>query len=269
VSTRPTPAADPDPQAGINADVWRRGRYVRYYASRELRPAEVLVLVRHREKLEGDVLELGCGAGRLTGYLAELARSARGIDLSPQMIDYCRRRYPRGIFDVGDLRDLAPFADGSFDAVIATWNVLDVLGEDERARVLREIRRILVPGGLLLMSSHNLAYVPRLKAPTDLRARNLVRRAGRLALMPARQRHHRALAGMERSAGDHAIVNDDAHGYRLLHYYVSRDAQERQLRDAGLDFLECLDNDGHTVGPGEQARDHVELYYLASRPTGE
>jgi len=39
-----------------------------------------------------------------------------------------------------------------------------------------------------MMSSHNLAYVPKLRSPTDLRARNIVRRAGRLALMPFRLR---------------------------------------------------------------------------------
>jgi SAM-dependent methyltransferase len=255
-----------DLQAHRNSEVWARGDFLGHYASRELRPAEALFLVRYREQLEGRVLELGCGAGRLTGYLLEIAQSVHGIDVSPAMIDFCRKAYPRGTYSVQDLRDIARLGSGSADAVIATYNVLDVLGDAERGRVLRDIRGILAPGGLLMMSSHNLAYVPKLRKPTDLKARNIVRRAGRLALMPLRLRNRRGLVALQRSGPDYAVVNDDAHDYRLLHYYISRDAQERQLGEEGFDFIECLDNDGHVVGPGESAEDWVELYYLARRP---
>jgi hypothetical protein len=148
---------------------------------------------------------------------------------------------------------------------MATYNVLDVLGDSERRRVLGDIYEVLSPGGLLMMSSHNLAYLPRLRKPTELEARNIVRRLGRLALMPLRVRNRRKLVGLERSGSSYAVVNDDAHDYRLLHYYVSRDAQERQLKDAGFEFLECLDNDGRTVKAGETGEEHVELYYLARR----
>jgi SAM-dependent methyltransferase len=223
-------------------------------------------LVRYRERLGGRVLELGCGAGRLTGYLLELAQSVHGIDISPAMVAYCRETYPRGDFSVLDLRDVGQFGSGSFDAVVATYNVLDVLGDDERKRVLGQIREVLAPDGLLMMSSHNLAFVPKLRKPTDLRARNIVRRAGRLALMPLRMRNRLPLLELERSGSGYAIVNDDAHDYRLLHYYISRDAQERQLGEEGFDFIECLDNAGHVVAPGESAEEWVELYYIARRP---
>jgi hypothetical protein len=105
--------------------------------------------------------------------------------------------------------------------------------------------------------------VPRLRSPTDLRARNLIRRAGRLALMPFRLRNRRALLSFERQGDGWAIVNDDAHTYRLVHYYISRDAQERQLREEGFELIECLDDDGKTVAPGETGEDYVELYFIA------
>jgi SAM-dependent methyltransferase len=255
-------------QAARNAEVWRRGDFLSHYASRELRPAEVIFLVRYREFLQGRVLELGCGAGRLTGYLLEIAESVHGIDLSQGMVDYCNSVYPQGTFSVHDLRELATLAEGPLDAVIATYNVLDVLGEAERRRVLLDIRELLAPGGMLMMSSHNLAFVSKLRPPTDLRARNIVRRAGRLALMPLRLRNRRRLVGLERSGPGYAIVNDDAHDYRLLHYYVSRDEQERQLSELGFDFIECLDNAGHVLAPGETSADWVELYYIARRAPG-
>lgn len=257
--------AHSDAQAHLNAEVWSKGDFIKHYTSRELRPGEVVFLVRYRERLGGRVLELGCGAGRLTGYLLELAQSVHGIDVAPAMVAYCRETYPRGDFSVLDLRDVGQFGSGSFDAVVATYNVLDVLGDAERKRVLGQIREVLAPDGLLMMSSHNLAFVPKLRKPTDLRGRNIVRRAGRLALMPLRMRNRLPLLEFERSGPGYAIVNDDAHGYRLLHYYISRDAQQRQLHELGFELVECIDNDGHPVGPGESGADFVELYYMAQR----
>lgn len=128
----PSQANRKDLQANRNSEVWARGDFLGHYASRELRPAEALFLVRDREQLEGRVLELGCGAGRLTGYLLEIAQSVHGIDVSPAMVDFCRKAYPRGTYSVQDLRDIPRLGSGSADAVIATYNVLDVLGDAER-----------------------------------------------------------------------------------------------------------------------------------------
>lgn len=57
-----------------NQATWSQGAFVSAYANRNLRPVEVLLLVRLRENLSGAVLELGCGAGRIAGYLVALAR---------------------------------------------------------------------------------------------------------------------------------------------------------------------------------------------------
>jgi len=62
-----------------NDALWRRTDLVERYATRDLRPVEVMLLIRYREALSGRVLELGCGAGRVTGYLAELASHAHGL----------------------------------------------------------------------------------------------------------------------------------------------------------------------------------------------
>ena len=147
-------------QARLNAELWARGDFVEFYATRDLRPVEATLLDRYRDALAGRVLELGCGAGRLTGHLCELAQIVHGVDISPAMVAYCRQTYPRGTFSEGDLRDLSRFESGSFDVVVAPFNVLDVLGDAERRRVLKEIRRILDSGGLLIMSSHNRGYAP-------------------------------------------------------------------------------------------------------------
>ncbi len=68
--------------------------------------------------LSGRVLELGSGAGRLTGYLAEISASVEGIDLSEEMVAYSRRRYPKATFAQGDLRDASVFGAAPYDAIV-------------------------------------------------------------------------------------------------------------------------------------------------------
>jgi SAM-dependent methyltransferase len=250
-------------QAELNADVWVRGHLLAKYSSRELRGAEARILERYRDALSGRVLELGCGAGRLSGHLVELAESMQGIDLSPAMVEYCQRTYPAGEFRVGDLRDLSPFGERDFDAVVAPFNVLDVLDDRERREVLAEIRRLLRPGGLFVLSSHNLAYAPSIASPSRIALESPRSFAASVLYWRRRRRNHRELAPFESREGEYAILNDEAHNFSLLHYYIAPDAQVRQLTECGFEFLESIDLDGRTLGPGETAPGCSELHYLA------
>jgi SAM-dependent methyltransferase len=254
-----------DAQRRVNDKLWRRTDLLGAYATRELRPVEVMLLVRYREALSARVLELGCGAGRLTGYLAELASVAHGIDISPTMIEYCRRRYARATFGEHDMRDLSAFEPGSFDVVVAAYNVLDVLGDAERRVVLGGIHRVLAAGGLLMMSTHNRDYAPRLADPLRLRGHGPLRAAITLARLPRWQRNRRRLLPLERDEPGYAILNDISHHFSALHYYVYRDAQERQLAEHGFELEECLDLDGGPVDSDLGAPDCPELHYVARR----
>ncbi|GAC1318270.1 MAG: hypothetical protein NVSMB25_07470 [Thermoleophilaceae bacterium] len=222
-----------------------------------------MILIRYREALAGRVLELGSGAGRLTGYLAAVAQSVHGLDVSERMVAHGRRRYPDVTFEQGDLRDLSRYESGSFDAVIAPYNVLDVLGDSERAGVLEAVRGLLAPRGLFILSSHNRANVPLIPEPTQLRVGRPRQFVLNVLRFPWRLRNRRRLRAFEYAEGDYAIVNDGAHDYSLLHYYISRAAQARQLADHGFDLLECLDLEGRTVVDGEDAPESSELHYVA------
>jgi SAM-dependent methyltransferase len=256
-------SAHDDAQRRANDDLWRRTDLVKAYATRDLRPVEVMLLVRYREALSGRVLELGCGAGRLTGYLAELASAAHGVDISPAMVEYCRRAYPRATFGDGDLRDLSAFEPGSFDVIVATYNVIDVVGDEERHRVLDGMHRVLAADGLLIMSTHNRDYAPRLGEPLQLRGRSPLRMAITLARMPRWQRNRRRLLPLERNESGYAILNDISHDFSALHYYIWHDDQERQLTEHGFELQECLDLDGRSVESDHGAPDCSELHYVA------
>src|SRR5689334_48772 len=135
--------------------MWSRTDLVPNYSHRDVRSVETTILVRYRDDLAGRVLELGCGAGRLTGHLQEIAEDVHAIDVSPTMLRACLAAYPGVRGEIGDIRDLSGFGDHSYDAIVAGFGVLDVLNDPERRAALAHLRRILVPGGLLVFSSHN------------------------------------------------------------------------------------------------------------------
>jgi demethylmenaquinone methyltransferase/2-methoxy-6-polyprenyl-1,4-benzoquinol methylase len=92
------------------------------------------------------VLDAACGTGDLA--LADAAAGARevvGVDFSPRMLERARRKSPEIEWVEADLLAL-PFADGSFDAATVGFGVRNVA---ELERGLRELRRILRPGGRL------------------------------------------------------------------------------------------------------------------------
>jgi SAM-dependent methyltransferase len=249
----------------LDAKVWSGGGFVRGYANRQLRPAEVVLLVRHREALSGRVLELGPGAGRVTGYLVDIAREVEAVELSADMVAYCRRTFPTATFHQGDMTDLSRFDDGSFDAVVAPYNVIDVLTDERRRALLDGVARVVGAEGVFIFSTHNRGHADRLQRPTSVRTSDPLRLVFDVVKMPVRVRNRRRLAPRQEQHRDYAILNDNAHDFSLLHYYIDRDAQERQLAEHGWALVECVDLDGHAVGPGDAAEDTPELHYVARR----
>ena len=145
----------------------------------QLRRDFAIDLVEERVPAEGRILDLGCGAGPVLAELLRRGHDTVGVDYSPDMLSFARARlrrlgFERPVLFRSDAAAL-PFADGAFDCVLA----LGVISyQDDYSFVLREIRRILVPGGLSLITFRNvfnpLASDP-LKAARAL-GRYLVRR---------------------------------------------------------------------------------------------
>jgi len=101
----------------------------------------------------GRVLDVGCGpAGHVTRYLADQGADAAGVDLSPRVIEVARRRQPELKFEVADMRQL-PATDGSLAGVIAFYSVIH-LPAGQVPAALAEFRRVLQPGGVLLIAMH-------------------------------------------------------------------------------------------------------------------
>ena len=100
----------------------------------------------------GLVADLGCGPGHVARYLHDQGVRMLGIDLSPRMIDSARQRSPDIEFRVGDMRAL-DLPDGALAGIVAFYSLIHI-GEPEMGATLRELRRVLAPGGLLLVAFH-------------------------------------------------------------------------------------------------------------------
>lgn len=105
--------------------------------------------------VDGPVLELGSGTGRVTLPLARAGATVVGIDRSEQMLARARTRIRRGRLQDraqlvrGDIRHL-PFPDASFPLVLAPYGILQsLLKEADLARTLEAVARVLQPGGTL------------------------------------------------------------------------------------------------------------------------
>jgi len=106
------------------------------------------------------ILDLGCGTGYGTARLAQTAYSAVGVDLAPEAIDYAVSHYPSAQF-LQCSAAAVPVPQASFDLVTA-FEVIEHL-PDWRA-LLAEARRILLPAGLLIVSTPNQRYYAETRA---------------------------------------------------------------------------------------------------------
>ncbi len=98
------------------------------------------------------VIDVGCGAGRMTSYLSHAGLNVSGVDLSPEMVRVAQRIYPELPFEVGELTDL-PAADAAADGILAWYSIIHSPATALPA-IAREFWRALRPGGSALIAFH-------------------------------------------------------------------------------------------------------------------
>jgi SAM-dependent methyltransferase len=112
---------------------------------------------------DGPVIDLGCGPGQVARYLADRGAPSIGLDLSPQMLRQARLQAVGQPFVCGDLRAL-PFRSAWASGAVAFYSIQH-LPRHELAMALEETRRVLAPGGILVIATHlglGEVYVPEL-----------------------------------------------------------------------------------------------------------
>ena len=216
----------------------------KYAAAATLPPAEVRLLQRYEADIIGKhVMDLGVGAGRTTPFLASRAASYVGIDFSQRMVDACRQRFPHWRFCRGDARDLSDHAAQSYNFVLFSYNGIDCVDHTGRLQILREVARVLRPGGVFMFSSHNLDVVgPMGFLPHVFHiglSANPVRSAKAVARVGLRLVNYLRNAPWQCRTAEYAILTDPSDDFIMLHYHITAATQRRQLVEAG--FLPTID----------------------------
>jgi len=132
-------------------------RSVDYY-SREagLWPVEEQLIREFVPAPPARILDLGCGAGRTTQALWRAGWKTYGLDLSDPLLRSAQRRFPGLPLLQADATALT-FAAQTFDAVLFSFNGIDyIYPETAREQCLSEAFRVLRPGGVLILSTHNM-----------------------------------------------------------------------------------------------------------------
>lgn len=100
----------------------------------------------------GPACDMGCGPGHVARYLYEQGVEVCGVDLSPAMVEQARRLVPEVEFRQGDMLSLDA-TDGAWAGITAFYCLIHI-PRSEMLQALSELRRVLRPGGILLLAFH-------------------------------------------------------------------------------------------------------------------
>jgi SAM-dependent methyltransferase len=109
------------------------------------------------------LLDFGCGCGRVIRHWHDLPADVHGCDYNATAIRWCQRHLPFATFACNGLAPPLPYGDGRFDLVYAL-SVFTHLPEPLLFDWMREMERVLAPGGLLVASTHGDACLGALDA---------------------------------------------------------------------------------------------------------
>ncbi|MBA4056564.1 MAG: SAM-dependent methyltransferase, partial [Marivirga sp.] len=102
--------------------------------------------------VSGDVLEVGCGEGRGVATLMEHSKSFTAVDKIGELIDHLQKKFPQGKFMSMNIPPLGGLPDNTYDSVVS-FQVIEHIEDD--LLFLREIHRVLKPGGIALLTTPN------------------------------------------------------------------------------------------------------------------
>jgi len=196
------------------------------------------------------------------------------LDYTPDMVEVCRRRFPGADVAVGDARDLSRFPDASFGLVTFSFNGIDAVDHEGRAQVLREVRRVLRPGGWFWFSTLNIAglglrlrpWIPEWQSRREGSLRFAYASARMLARMPKRLLNFARVRRSFRRGEGWAIDTLSAHDYNLLVHYTSLAREREELAEHGFELELALDSGrGQPVEIGQDTRDVFWFQILARK----
>ncbi len=252
-------------------DVYAREWQV--YLTSEVHPGESVLLEVYKDRWpKARMLDLGVGAGRTTWIFAPLVQYYVGIDSVPKMVEQCRGLFletPHRRFVLADAVDLSQFESESFDIVLFSYNGIDHLDLVDRTTSLKEIHRVLKPGGVYFFSSHAFTVLPH-RTPaipsvshnplrwistwvSNRREKNFFSRVNHLA------------AETDAQARGWAVLPDKAHGGEMEFFYIRPNAQIPHLERLNFVVDKVINTKGETVKDLDNPGNDWWFHYLCHK----
>jgi ubiquinone/menaquinone biosynthesis C-methylase UbiE len=257
----------------VNLRTMRSRSAVEHYSYRDdLTPPERASLDQVAASARGrPILDIGVGAGRTVKALLEISPNYLGIDNSREMLAACQRRFPGVELAHADARRMNGIADGSIFLVMFSCNGIGMVSHDDRRLIMREVFRVLEPGGVFLFSNHNQHcpdHEAGFKFPLFVRSANPARLAVRalryLVALSARMFNRNRFLKHEVRTSDYSVINDVCHDYGTMLYYISLANQRRQLVDLGFESdAMAYDLDGRAITTDTA---DSSIAYIARKP---
>jgi ubiquinone/menaquinone biosynthesis C-methylase UbiE len=259
----------------INRSTWRLPRTVRVYEHLEgwTDPGERAAFEHVAAEMRGrPILDIGVGAGRTTPLLRAISLDYVGIDYTAEKVEACRARHPDARVEHMDARNLGRFRDGQFALAVFSFNGIDAVHVDDRHLVLREVHRVLQPGGVFIVSAHNRhgpghGERPHLHLDFTWNPLKLGWRTWQMvhSLPRALLNSHR-YSVLNETHDDWSIMNCGAHDFGIVIVYTTLAEQKRQLHAAGFDVELVLgDATGQPVADDADTSGIWWFHYIARK----
>jgi len=221
-------------------------------------PEEKKIFEKYQKSIKGKaVLDIGCGAGRTTETLKNMATDYTGIDYSEKMIDACKRKFKVLKFIHCDASDMRVLGKKKYDFILFSFNGLDSMSHDKRIKTLQEIYRCLKKDGVFAFSTHNRDFKRKVSL-YDLFGINIIRNIRYICtyITVRKQQSH---------CETYEILSDPFSDYGHLTYYIRKSDQVKQLEDNGFRCIEILNRECQSTRIETPERDSNFFYYICKK----
>lgn len=198
------------------------------------RRVEYIITIENIEKYckaGMEVLDVGCGEGIYSCYLAKLGMNITAVDLVPRHIEHLKQVSRENNYSIkafeGNAIDLSVFCDACFDVVLCFGPLYHLVNEEDQKKCISECIRVTKSNGMIIF-----AYIsPYSVYPCVLRG-DLSRCSSEL---------------VKRIIDDKKIMANDPYCFWTDNYYYSPDIIEKRLKSFNLEICDHLALDGQSI----------------------